>query len=30
MAGTVYYHPSDEGYEKNIKERRRYMGRKEE
>lgn len=30
MAGTVYYHPSDEGYEKKIKETRRYMGRKEE
>ncbi len=30
MVGTVYYHPSDEGYEKKIKETRRYMGRKEE
>jgi putative ATPase len=30
MAGTVYYHPSDEGYEKKIRETRRYMGRKEE
>ena len=30
LAGTVYYQPSDEGYEKKIKETRRYMGRKEE
>ncbi len=30
LAGTVYYRPSDEGYEKKIKETRRYMGRKEE
>jgi len=30
MVGTVYYEPSDEGYEKKIKETRRYMGRKEE
>ncbi len=30
MVGTVYYHPSDEGYEKKIRETRRYMGRKEE
>jgi len=30
MAGTVYYHTSNEGYEKKVKETRRYMGRKEE
>lgn len=30
MVGTVYYYPSDEGYEKKIRETRRYMGRKEE
>ena len=30
MVGTVYYKPSHEGYEKKIKETRRYMGRKEE
>jgi len=27
LAGTVYYHPSDEGYEKKIKETRRLMKR---
>ncbi len=27
IKGTVYYHPSDEGYEKKIKERRRNLGK---
>jgi len=29
LAGRVYYQPSDEGYEKKIKEVRRYMRREE-
>ncbi len=29
LVGTVYYQPSDEGYEKKIKEARRYMRREE-
>lgn len=30
LADTVYYRPSDEGYEKKIKETRKYMRREEE
>lgn len=30
LVGSVFYHPSDEGYEKKVKEYRRYIGKKED